>query len=97
MNTNIVKIILWGRTVGYVYWDKRSKRAVFQYDEDYVADGFDLAPLTMSLHGEGMRHNRVWLGDTDKLYLGLPPLLADSLPDHWGNSIFRYWPERGFR
>jgi serine/threonine-protein kinase HipA len=39
----------------------------------------------------GAHHNRIWLGDKDKLYLGLPPLLADSLPDHWGNSIFKAW------
>lgn len=23
--------------------------------------------------------------------MGLPPVFADSLPDHWGNSIFRAW------
>lgn len=91
MKTNAVKITLWGKTVGYVYWDKKTKRALFQYEESYVKDGWELAPLTMPLTSERSRRNMVWPGDTDKLYQGLPPMLADSLPDHWGNSIFNAW------
>lgn len=30
-------------------------------------------------------------GYKDKLYQGLPPMIADSLPDKWGNSLFRAW------
>ena len=91
MKMNVVKVILWGRTVGYVSWDKKSRRAFFQYDDAYVADGRELAPLTMPLTSERTRRNMVWPGNTDKLYQGLPPLLADALPDHWGNSIFKAW------
>jgi serine/threonine-protein kinase HipA len=32
-----------------------------------------------------------WTGDKDKLYQGLPPMIADSLPDKWGNSLFNVW------
>lgn len=91
MKTNAVKIILWGKTVGYIYWDKKSKRALFQYEDSYVQTGWDLAPLTMPLSSERSRRGMVWPGNTDKLYQGLPPMLADSLPDHWGNSIFNAW------
>ena len=78
MKMNVVKVILWGRTVGYVSWDKKSRRAFFQYDDAYVADGRELAPLTMPLTSERTRRNMVWPGNTDKLYQGLPPLLADA-------------------
>ena len=91
MKTNAVKITLWGKTVGYIYWDKKSKRALFQYEDSYVQTGWDLAPLTMPLSSERSRRGMVWPGNTDKLYQGLPPMLADSLPDHWGNSIFNAW------
>lgn len=91
MKTNVVKITLWGGTVGYIYWDKKSKRALFQYEDTYVQGGRDIAPLTMPLASERSRKGMVWPGDTDKLYQGLPPMLADSLPDHWGNSIFNAW------
>lgn len=43
---------MWGRTVGYIYWDKARKRGVFQYDDAYVKDGLDVAPFTMSLASE---------------------------------------------
>lgn len=91
MKTNAVKITLWGKTVGYIYWDKKSKRALFQYEDAYVQTGWDLAPLTMPLASERSRRGMVWPGNTDKLYQGLPPMVADSLPDHWGNSIFNAW------
>lgn len=91
MKTNAVKITLWGKTVGYIYWDKKSKRALFQYEDSYVQTGWDLTPLTMPLSSERSRRGMVWPGNTDKLYQGLPPMLADSLPDHWGNSIFNAW------
>jgi serine/threonine-protein kinase HipA len=31
------------------------------------------------------------MGNKDKLYQGLPPAFADSLPDKWGNSLFKAW------
>lgn len=91
MKTNTVKITLWGQTVGYTYWDKSAKRALFQYEDSFVESGLEIAPLTMPLASERSRRGMIWPGDTDKLYQGLPPMLADSLPDHWGNSIFNAW------
>jgi serine/threonine-protein kinase HipA len=32
-----------------------------------------------------------WLGNKEDLYRGLPPMIADSLPDKWGNSLFNSW------
>lgn len=91
MKTNAIKITVWGRTVGYASWDKAAHRALFQYDREYVESGRELSPLQMPLTSERSRRGMVWYGDTDKLYQGLPPMLADSLPDHWGNSIFNAW------
>lgn len=30
-------------------------------------------------------------GNPKNIFKGLPPVFADSLPDNWGNSIFRSW------
>ncbi|MBQ9474980.1 MAG: type II toxin-antitoxin system HipA family toxin, partial [Bacteroidales bacterium] len=30
-------------------------------------------------------------GNPKDEFRGLPPVFADSLPDHWGNSLFRLW------
>lgn len=64
---------------------------MFEYDPDFVRGTIDLAPIIMSIHNERSRWGLPWTGERDKLYQGLPPMLADSLPDRWGESVFRSW------
>lgn len=91
MTDNVVKVVIWGETVGYVYWDKRSKYAIFEYDEAFINGGLNVSPLNMSIKSLRSKKGMPWSGNTEKLYQGLPPMLADSLPDKWGNSIFNAW------
>ncbi|MDR2145615.1 MAG: type II toxin-antitoxin system HipA family toxin [Tannerella sp.] len=91
METNAVKVTIWGMTVGYLSWDRQSGVASFEYEPLFVKQGLDIFPLTMSIHSPRSQTNIPWLGDRDKLYQGLPPAIADSLPDKWGNSLFRSW------
>jgi len=91
METNVVKVKLWDATVGYLAWDKRNKVAVFEYDPSFLEHGLDFAPFTMSISAPRSQKQMPWMGDKDKLYQGLPPAIADSLPDKWGNSLFKAW------
>jgi serine/threonine-protein kinase HipA len=91
MKDNVVLVKIWGREVGYVVWDTKRRVAVFEYAPDFVKGGLDIAPLTMSVNSERSKRGLPWTGDRDKLYQGLPPMLADSLPDKWGDSVFRNW------
>ena len=91
METNAVKIKLWDKTVGYLAWDKKAGAATFEYEKSFLEHNLDIAPLTMSIFSPRSRKGLVWLGNTDKLYQGLPPVFADSLPDKWGNSLFNAW------
>lgn len=91
METNTVKVKLWGMDVGYLSWDKTARLAVFEYDPMFLEQNLDIAPLTMSIHSPRSRKQMPWTGDKDKLYQGLPPMIADSLPDKWGNSLFNAW------
>lgn len=91
METNVVKVVLWGVNVGYLSWDKRKGVAVFEYDSSFLDRGWDIAPLTMSIHSPRSQKQMPWLGNEGKLYRGLPPMIADSLPDKWGNSLFNSW------
>ncbi|MCL2328021.1 MAG: type II toxin-antitoxin system HipA family toxin [Bacteroidetes bacterium] len=91
MESNIVKITLWGMTVGYLSWDKKAKVAIFEYEPSFLEHGLDIAPLTMSIHSPRSHKQMPWTGNKDKLYQGLPPMIADSLPDKWGNSLFSAW------
>ncbi len=91
MDTNVVMVKLWGMPVGYLSWDKKSDVAVFEYEPEFLDKGLDIAPLTMSINSPRSRKQMPWTGNKDKLYLGLPPMIADSLPDKWGHSLFNAW------
>ena len=91
METNVVKVKLWGMDVGYLSWDKKAGVAVFEYDPSFIEQRLDIAPLTMSIDSPRSHKQLPWIGDKDKLYQGLPPMIADSLPDKWGNSLFKAW------
>ena len=90
MENNIVSVLLWGEEVGKIYWDTRGKRAVFSYNPDFIRKGIDVAPLTASINGAAAKGFPI-VGNREKLYQGLPPFLADSLPDRWGNKVFDTW------
>ena len=91
MESNVVKVKLWDMTAGYLAWDKRNNVATFEYEPAFLENGVDFAPFTMSIHAPRSRKQIPWMGDKEKLYQGLPPAIADSLPDKWGNSLFKAW------
>ena len=91
MKTNVVKVKLWNMDVGYLHWDDKADAAIFEYEPSFLNKGLDIAPLTMSINSPRSLKQLPWTGDKDKLYQGLPPMIADSLPDQWGNSLFRAW------
>jgi Uncharacterized protein related to capsule biosynthesis enzymes len=91
METNVVMVKLWGMPVGYLSWDKKADLAVFEYEPEFLDRGLDIAPLTMSINAPRSKKHIPWTGNKDKLYMGLPPVFADSLPDKWGQSLFRAW------
>lgn len=92
---NTVKITLWNDTVGYLTWDNsdwRKESSVFKYDSSFLEKGLDISPLQMSINSPaGKAGIPIRGGNPRNLFKGLPPVFADSLPDHWGNSIFRAW------
>jgi HipA-like C-terminal domain./HipA-like N-terminal domain. len=90
MQDNIVKVLLNAEEIGKIYWDERSNRAVFSYNPSFVKKGIDIAPLTASIKGNAGKGFPV-VGNKEKLFQGLPPFIADSLPDRWGNKVFEQW------
>ena len=97
MNGNAVRVVLWGETVGYLTWDSsnwRTTTAVFSFSKDFLDKGLDISPLMMSIGSNLVQSRQSIIGTNHKSrFGGLHPVFADSLPDHWGNSIFRKWAE----
>lgn len=97
MNGNAIRVVLWGETVGYLTWDSSSWRtttAIFSFAKDFLEKGLDISPFRMSIESNLVQSRQVIRGTGPKdRFGGLHPVFADSLPDHWGNSIFRKWAE----
>ena len=89
MQDLIVDVKLWGRLVGSLVWDATTGMAVFEYDSAFRRNGIELAPLTMPLS----LGNRPFSFPTNRTecFKGLPGLIADALPDKFGNQIITEW------
>ena len=86
---------LWDMRVGAVLWDSDRGLASFEYDPSFLNSGLDPAPLTMPTD-EARRGNAVFEFPhlSQKTFYGLPGMLADSLPDKYGNKIINAWLAR---
>lgn len=92
MENKAVAIWLWDQVVGYLSWDEHKRCSTFVFEEQFLKNGWDVAPLWCSIHSPSALVPR--RGNTDRLYAGLPPFVADSLPDRWGNQVFEAWAKR---
>ena len=90
MQNSIVRVLLNAEEVGQLYWDEKNRRAVFSYNPSFIKKGMDIAPLAASVKGNAAKGLPI-TGNKDKLFQGLPPFIADSLPDRWGNKVFEQW------
>jgi len=85
-------VSIWGHTVGAVLWDEQRQRAEFQYDGDFTRSGLDVAPIMMPLAESDGGERIFTFGDLrDETFRGLPGLLADSLPDRFGEQLLNTW------
>ncbi len=83
----IAEVRLWGRRIGAVSMESGSEVAFFQYDPAFAASGIEIAPLVMPL-SEQVYSFPALARDS---FHGLPGLLADSLPDRFGNELIDAW------
>ena len=86
MTVEVAEIHLWGTQVAAVAWDDARSAATFEYHPDFLRSDIQIAPLTMPLGPT--RFSFTGLGDS---FLGLPGLLADHLPDRFGNAVIDAW------
>ncbi len=84
---NDARVVLWDSVIGAVSWLEDREIGVFQYAPDFLRSGIQLAPLMMPL-GEFPYEFPALARNTFK---GLPGLVADSLPDKYGNAIIDAW------
>lgn len=86
---------IWNNRVGAVAWNQNDGTASFEYDPDFIETGLDLSPIMMPL---GESRNYKFQGNRNtSTFKGLPGMLADALPDKYGNALINQWLVRNNR
>lgn len=85
----VIEVRMWGNRVGAVALDPALGFYAFAYDPAWRRKGIEVAPLTMPLMDR--RDTFVFPSLPKETYLGLPTMLADALPDDFGNALIDAW------
>jgi serine/threonine-protein kinase HipA len=83
----VAEVRLWGRTIGAVSLEEGNNYAGFQYDAEFAQSGIEISPINMPLTERTYTFPQL----PQKTFHGLPGLLADSLPDQFGNILIDAW------
>jgi serine/threonine-protein kinase HipA len=89
----VAEVWLWGRLVGAVA-EEENGRITFEYNSEFSGSGLEVSPFTLPLSLRGP----VTFPELTRIesFLGLPGVLADALPDRFGNAVIaRYFKARG--
>ena len=84
------RVYLWGTEIGAVTQEDASSLPRFQYTRAFQRSGIEPSPLMMPVT------NRIYAfpANQNDAFLGLPGLLADSLPDKFGNRLIQAYLAR---
>jgi serine/threonine-protein kinase HipA len=85
--STLAEVRLWGRTIGAVSLQDGEDVASFEYDAAFAQSGIQVAPIVMPLSRRVYRFAEL----ARPTFHGLPGLLADSLPDKFGNALIDAW------
>lgn len=92
---DVAEIKIWGELVGAVRWDENRQLASFQYDKNFLKKDYDLSPIKMPTGNGDLIYSfpelRKARDEQIATFKGLPGLLADVLPDRYGNQLINIW------
>lgn len=89
------EVWIWDKLAGAVLWDEAEQLAGFEFDPGFLRSGWDIAPIKLPLSQGKKLHAfpeiRRGRNDGFDTFRGLPGLLADMLPDKYGNQLINAW------
>jgi serine/threonine-protein kinase HipA len=89
LNIPVIEVRAWGKLVGALAPDQKLGYYVFAYDPSWRRLGIELAPLTMTVTDS--RETFIFPNLPEATYRRLPAMLADALPDDFGNALIDAW------
>ena len=81
------EVYLWNTRIGIIYGEPGKTYTSFEYDEDFLKSGIEVSPLRMPLNKSVYEFPSL----AGEPFWGMPGLVADSLPDKFGNSVIEQW------
>lgn len=81
------EVYLWGTRIGIIHKDPDRPYVSFEYDAAFRKSGIELSPISMPLAGRVYEFPDL----VNDAFHGMPGLVADSLPDKFGNAVIRKW------
>jgi len=81
------EVFLWGTRIGIIHQEENKAYLSFEYDKDFLKSGIELSPIKMPLR-DMVYSFPALSGDA---FHGAPGLIADSLPDKFGNRVIERW------
>jgi len=87
MVMEVIKISYQDAVVGAVSFDTKQGLGSFEYDPSFIKTGIELSPIKMPLSSRIYSFPELEFNS----FKGLPGLIADSLPDDFGNAVLNAW------
>lgn len=84
---DIADVMIWGTKIGSIAWDEAAQVGFFEYEASFLNAPIEIAPLTMPKK----RGIYSFPALSRSTFMGLPGLLADCLPDKFGNLLIDQW------
>jgi serine/threonine-protein kinase HipA len=86
---HVVEVFIWGKPVGAVALDPKLGYYAFEYLPAFHESGVDLAPIAMPI--ASATEPFIFPDLAELTYRRLPGMLADALPDDFGNALIDAW------
>ncbi|WP_288130735.1 type II toxin-antitoxin system HipA family toxin [Microbulbifer sp.] len=87
MVMEVIEVDYKGEVAGAVSFDTDTGLGAFEYDPGFIDSGIELSPLKMPLAQRIYSFPELRF----ETFRGLPGLIADSLPDDFGNAVLNAW------
>jgi len=84
---NTAEVFLWGTRIAIIHMESDSTTVTFEYDKNFLKSNIQVSPLKMPLSSRLYSFPNLDF----QAFHGLPGLLADSLPDKFGNAVINQW------
>ncbi len=85
-------VTIWGIELGRLAYNPSSRQCYFSFNPELKGNRPDVSPLLLPI--ERWQAHQTAYGDDRRIYQNLPPFIADSLPDSWGNQLFEQWAKK---